>query len=352
MSSTEVVQKCKNCGGNLIFNPSKDGLVCKRCGTFQAVTGTVTSEKSFQELLNNAPVWQKDTTVLRCEHCGAKTIVSKFDLVAKCDYCGAANLVKTKESPGLCPDTIVLFGLNHAEAYQQATDWLAKKIFAPAQFKKQLKERQLTGVYYPVFTFDANVTAKYTGTLVQTNSTTISVNGEETTQTQTTRRAVANVVTQVFDDCLVLANDEISPKILKQLQDFDTNHGQTFQQSYLAGFNVCQASKDPHACWEEAKKLMEQEIRRKINARYTGASTTLENLRLNLDFTNITYKYSLLPIYVGKIEYKGTQYPLYLNGQTGKVYGKTPKSWLKMLLTFAGLGIAFFCAGIFLAMFF
>lgn len=350
-TSTKVVQKCKACGGDLIFNPSKGGLVCKRCGNFQLVTGTMTNEKSFLELLHNAPTWQKDTAVLRCENCGAKTVVSKYDLVARCEYCGTANVVKVKETPGLRPDTIVLFGLSHDEARKQVVTWLSKRLFLPSQFKKQLKERQLNGVYYPVFTFDANVLAKYTGTLVQTNTMTVKFGDEETTRTQTIRRAVADISVQVFDDCLVLANEEITPEVLRKIQNFDTNHGQAFQQSYLAGFTVCQATKEPQECWEEAKKIMEHSIREKIYARYRGENTTLENLRVELDFTSITYKYTLLPIYVGQVDYKNKKYPLYLNGQTGKVYGKTPKSWWKILLSFGVLGAAFFGLGIFLAMF-
>ena len=352
LTSTKVAQKCKNCGGDLIFNPSKSGLVCKLCGNFVPVSGTITSEKSFQDLLKNAPTWQKDTAVLRCEHCGAKSVVSKFDLVAKCDYCGAANMVKTKETPGLCPDTVVLFGLNKAEAWQKVNAWLSKRFFVPSQFKHQLKNRQLNGIYYPAFTFDANVTTRYNGVLVQTNTTTVMVDGKETTQTQTVRRTISDVDTHIFDDVLVLANDEITPKVLAQLQPFDANHGQVFQQSYLSGFSVCQASLDAQMCWNEAKKVMENTIRNKINTRYGGDGIALEGLNLDLDITNVTYKYVLLPIYVGHTEYKGTKYPLYLNGQTGKICAKTPKSWWKMLLTFAAMGLAAFGFGIILAMLF
>lgn len=352
-NSTKVVQKCRTCGGDLIFNPSQNGLVCKRCGNFQSINGTMTAEKTFQTLLDSAPTWQKDAVVLRCEHCGAKSVVSKFDLVAKCDYCGASNLVKTEDRPGLRPDTIVLFNMNRAEADKQVANWLSKRLFTPSQFKHQLKNRELKGVYYPAFTFDANVTARYTGTLVQTNSYTVTVDGKETTRTETSRNSIADVDTQTFDDVLILAHEqEINPQILKKIQPFDTNHGQAFQQTYLAGFTVCQATKEPQDCWAEAKLTMEQAIRNKISSRYIGESTTFENLHLDLDFTNITYKYVLLPLYIGHVEYKGTKYPLYMNGQTGKICGKTPKSFWKILFTCLTGGALAFGLGIVLAMLF
>ena len=62
------------------------------------------------------------------------------------------------------------------------------------------------------------------------------------------------------------------------------------------------------------------------------------------------YKYVLLPVYVGNTEYKNKKYELLINGQTGKVYGKAPKSPWKVFRFFAS---AFLLVGaaIVLAMF-
>ena len=348
----QVTQKCKNCGGNMYYNPTKGGLLCQRCNNFVAVEGTATSEKSFQDILKSAPSWQKDTIVFRCEHCGAKIVAAKFDLVTKCDYCGETNMVKTQESSGSRPDTVILFELNREEATGKVNDWLSKRIFAPSEFKQIAKNRELTCVYCPAFTFDANVVTRYSAVLVQSNTTTVTVDGKAITRTQTSKRGINDLDTRTFDDILILANDEITPNFLEQIKPFNTNEGKVFQQSYLSGFTVGNASKDAQKCWNEAKKTMEDAVRAKLMARYCRNGTTLEDLQLESNFTNITYKYVLLPIYIGSTKYKGVQYPLYLNGQTGKLYGKTPKSWWKILLTCAGMGILAFVFGIFLAMIF
>lgn len=348
---TKVVQKCNTCGGNLFYSPSKNGLVCRSCGNFVSVTGTVTTEKSFQDLLKKAPKWQKGTTVVQCEHCGAKSVVSKFDLVAKCDYCGVADLVKTEEVLGLCPDTVVPFNVGRIDAFKRVNNWLSKRFFVPSDFRRLLRVRQLNGIYYPAFTFDVNVATQYHGTLVKTTSATVMIDGKETTQTHTVRHLISGVDEDAFDDVLIWANDEITPQILNRLQVFDTNHGQTFKQSYLAGYSVCSSAKEPQKCWNEAKNVIENKIQRKITARYTDGNCSVENLQLSLDYTNITYKHVLLPFYVGHVEYKGAQYPLYMNGQNGKIYGKTPKSWWKILLTGATMGLLALGFGIFLAMF-
>ena len=346
--TTSVTQKCKHCGGSLIFDPTKQTLVCNQCGNIVPVTGTPTTEKSFQALLINAPTWQKDAVVYQCDHCGAKSVVSKFDLVAKCDYCGAANMLKTSEMPGMRPDTIVPFRLSQADACSQVRNWLSKRWFVPHKFKHKLEIRQLSGVYYPAFTFDARVVARYTGVEVLTETVTNIVDGKEVSQEQTIRRRIGGVESHIFDDLLVLANEEMTTQMFSAIQPFDTNKGQVFQQSYLSGFTVSQASKEAIPCWEESRKSMDSVIRDKITTKYRN---TIENLQVEMGITDVTYKYVLLPVYVGHTEYKGTKYQLFVNGQTGKVSGKTPKSWWKIVSLLAGMGLVAVGVGIMLAVF-
>lgn len=348
MKTTRIDKICPTCGGSLIFNPTQKTLVCKKCGVTLPVIGNKSTEKSFQSLLLRAPLWQKDTTVYCCEHCGAKSIISKFDIMAQCDYCGTASLTKTDEIPGVRPDTVVVFRLSQDDAEHQMHVWLSKRFFVPNQFKSLLAARQLRGVYFPAFTFDAQSCTKYTGVEVNTKTVTITVDEKSITETQTVHHPISGIDFHIFDDLLVLANDKITRGILTAIQPFDTNQGQVFQQAYLAGFTVCQASKEPQTCWEEAKKSMESVIRDKINTKYRD--TTIENLQLDMEITAITYKYVLLPIYVGHTEYKGVKYPLFINGQTGKVYGKTPKSHWKIFSFFASFALLAFGVGIVLAM--
>lgn len=344
---TKVTQKCSTCGGELIFSPTKQTLVCRQCGVVVPVTGITATEKSLQALLMKAPTWQKDTAVYQCEHCGAKSVVTKFDLIAKCDYCGAESMVKTQELPGVRPDTVVTFNVSRRDARNRVRAWLSKRHFVPNQFKQIAEEQQLHGIYFPAFTFDAKVSTRYTGVELYTKTFTLTVDGKEISQERTIRRPFGGYDSHDFDDLLVLANEEIEPKILQAIQPFDTDQGQVFQQSYLAGFTVCGASKEPIPCWEEAKKSMESVICNKITTKYSN--NKIQDLQLDLGITDVTYKYVLLPIYVGHTEYKGTHYKLFINGQTGKIHGKTPKSGWKVFSFFASLGLLALGIGIVLA---
>jgi len=349
MKTTTVTQKCNNCNGDLIFDASKKALVCQKCGNSIIIYNNITNiEKSFQNLLLNAPAWQKEASVYCCEQCGAKSVITKHDFSIVCDYCGAKNVNKTKEIPGLRPDTVCLFSLNPEEAQHKIKEWLSKRFFMPNSFKRMIKNRKLSGVYFPAFTFDARVSTKYNATGVSYKTFTMMVDGKQTTHNQVLRRYVDGVDEHVFDDVVVLANEEIDPKIIKKLQPFDTQHGQVYKQEYLAGFHVAQSSKEPMQCWEEAKGMISSIIRDKIISKYSGLR--LEDLKMEVNITNIMYKYVLLPIFVGHTEYKGKRYELFLNGQNGKIYGKTPKSGWKVFRFFA-LSFMAVGAAIVLAMF-
>jgi hypothetical protein len=45
----------------------------------------------------------------------------------------------------------------------------------------------------------------------------------------------------------------------------------------------------------------------------------------------MTFKHVLLPVWIGRYRYKGQEYKIMVNGQTGVVAGDKPKDTLKLL---------------------
>ena len=334
MKTTTVTQKCKKCDGELIYDSANKALVCQKCGDRTAVYNHVTNlESSFQDLLLRAPMWQKEASVYCCEQCGAKSVITKHDFNVVCDYCGAKSVSRTNEIPGLRPDTVALFNLTPDDAQLKVKEWLSNRYFVPSDFIHTLKKRKLSGVYIPAFTFDARVSTKYSAIGVVTKTLSTTVNGKQTSQSHVIQRPVSGVDERMFDDLVVLANQDIAPDVLKKLEPFDTQHGQVFKQEYVTGYKVSQSSREPMECWQQAKDTISGIVRDKIIAKYSGIR--LHDLKLEVNITDIFYKYILLPVYVGNTEYKGKRYELLVNGQNGKVYGKAPKSRWKIFRFFA-----------------
>ena len=78
-----------------------------------------------------------------------------------------------------------------------------------------------------------------------------------------------------------------------------------------------------------AKQRIKGWVRTAILARYDY--DVIDYLNVNTSCENITYKYLLLPVYVGATRWKKKVYNFFVNGRNGKVAGKMPLSPLKIL---------------------
>jgi hypothetical protein len=145
-----------------------------------------------------------------------------------------------------------------------------------------------------------------------------------------------------------LSTDRHDSKILNALAPFETANNKAYKPEYVAGFAAERYTLGLKDGWETAKKS----ITKKINSGVSGKilrehnADHVSDLKIKSTFNSITYKYLMLPIWVSSFQYKGKVYQFMVNGQTGKVYGKTPVSAGKVILVIVLclLALAAFCA--------
>jgi hypothetical protein len=65
----------------------------------------------------------------------------------------------------------------------------------------------------------------------------------------------------------------------------------------------------------------------------------VSSVRFSTLYSNITYKYILVPVWISSFKFKNKVYQFVVNGQTGKVGGKAPVSAFRVILAVL-LGIA------------
>jgi hypothetical protein len=128
------------------------------------------------------------------------------------------------------------------------------------------------------------------------------------------------------------------------MRPFNTNDSKEYSTDFLHGYQAQSNDKTGEECWSVAKSIANAEVRSRILRRYSY--DIVDYLNVNTAFTNVTYKYLLLPVYVGNCNWKKKLYNFFVNGKNGKVTGKTPLSPLKISIAVL-LGIAVF-AGLFL----
>ncbi len=113
--------KCKNCGGNLKFNPKFQSLICENCKSSYAINcdGEIkyhdlnqVKQKESEEYRE----YKQQNKVFKCSNCGANVVLNKLEIAKTCPYCGTALVVSKDSSIGLKPDAIIPFAFDERDA--------------------------------------------------------------------------------------------------------------------------------------------------------------------------------------------------------------------------------------------
>lgn len=144
-----------------------------------------------------------------------------------------------------------------------------------------------------------------------------------------------SVLKEFINDELVLASKNHDMSMLKKLEPFDTENNKAYKPEYIAGFVAERYSLGLKDAWKTAMVSIKEKLNRHIsdNIRSKQHADRVRNLHVGTDYSNITYKYLLLPIWVSNFKYNDKVYQFMVNGQTGKVSGKTPLSIPKIIIT-------------------
>ena len=332
------VTKCPACGANMVYSSERGMLYCEHCGTEKAIEADRSEEIAFEHLLANNHDWAQESYVFRCENCGARGVVPTGEITTTCPYCGTSNIVQDDELPTIRPNALVPFAVGKDQARTNVKKWARKRLFAPRKFRKGARPEDLNGVYNPAFTFDAHALGTYRAVLGKYYYTTRRVNGKTVSERHIRYFTVSGQYANNFDDVLVQASELITQKMLNKLQPFDTNDSREYKSEYLSGFIANQNSKNGLACWEEAKWTIHNRLKAMILRLYTY--DVVRSFNMNVQCSNITYKYILLPVYVGHCGFRKKIYNFFVNGLNGKVAGKAPVSPLKVtILTAVCIGV-------------
>lgn len=322
------VTKCPACGANMVYDSVRGKLYCEHCDTVVEVRARTSEEQDFERLLSRTDEWGAETHVFRCENCGAQEVLADGEIAKKCPFCGTTNIVRTDELPGLRPNGVVPFSIAKDDAIRRVRRWARKKLFAPRRFRKEADPENVNGMYMPAFSFDTSADAWYSGVLGKYHYRTKRVNGRTVQERYLVTFPIRGNYSMFFDDILIQASDKIGQKSLNALQPFDTNESKEYRKEYLSGYTAGQYSKDGLACWEEAKGVIHGRLRSAILAGYHY--DTIVSFNLDFHCRNTTYKYLLLPVYVGHCSWKKKLYHFFVSGHNGKVTGKAPVSPLKV----------------------
>lgn len=331
--------KCDGCGANMEFDPKTQQLVCRHCGKTEKL------EKQFDvhevDLLTGLDAceqWDRETVVFRCENCGAKVLLERGQTARCCPFCGTAHVVEAKEQAGIKPTALLPFAFDRDIAVLRCKEWAKKGWLSPRKFRKSMSPDNINGVYTPCFTFDSHTFSRYEGRIGKTHTRTVGSGKNRRTETYIVWRHISGTYDNFFDDIVVTAGNMMSQKNMDALQPYDTNNGCKFEEDYMLGFMAYRYERGLQELWGDARDIMDQKLRAMILSQYSYDH--IDYLNVSTDHDSVTYKYVMLPVWVGNYTYGKKLFNFYVNGTTGKVTGKRPYSpWKILILTIVGIAL-------------
>lgn len=332
---------CKSCGSEMIYEASKEMLVCKHCGNTRALpkASDMVVEQDFREgiSMNNLDYgFAIETKTFHCNSCGANTAVEPDTVKFNCPFCGSENVnEEAHASKAVRPSGILPFKVDKKAATEKFKAWIKKGLFAPSSLKKIARLDNMRGVYIPFWTYDADTRSNWTAEAgyhyYVTESYTDSNGQSKTRQVRKTRWVPANgYYEHWFNDVLVIGSTGIKQKRVEKIYPFELDGTVNFDPRYILGFDSEVYQLDVEAGFQVADDIMDDKIRKECAKRVPG--DTHRNLRVYTNKSDITFKHLLLPVWVAGYTFKDKVFQYIVNGQTGKDWGKKPVSFWKILI--------------------
>ncbi len=352
---------CPACGAEATWNPAKHALVCGYCGAespaeLETTPGgdSVIKEHDLVTALRSNDAkrgWQTERVQVLCQSCRAISVFEPSRIAQRCDFCGSAALVPYQEAKeAFSPESLLAFKVSEVQVRETIRQWYGSRWFAPNALGTKAMTDQLHGVYLPYWTFDASVSADWQAEsgyhYYETEYYTDSNGNRQSRQVQRTRwEWSAGHVDHFFDDELVCASKGVDHDLIREVGSFPTKELVPYQAGFLAGWVVERYQLDLLAAAKHSRETMSGTLNTLCARRVPG--DTHRNLSVSANWFGQTFKHVLLPVWLLTYQHHGTTYNVLINGYTGDIAGRYPKSWIKILLlvlailAFAGLVVFF-----------
>jgi LSD1 subclass zinc finger protein len=345
-TGTMAAQKCSNCAAALVYAPGTTVLRCEYCGAenhIEAAGPVTTEEIDYEKFLSETNLSadrQYQAHTVACSACGAQTTLKPNLTSDQCPFCDTPLVIKNALTATVIkPSYMLPFKIDRKKAWEAFRAWIKKLWFAPTALKRYAETvEKLSGLYIPYWTYDSQTSSSYSGAR-GTNHTehyTAVENGRRVNKSRTTIRwtSVSGLVSNAFDDVLVMASTSLPEKYAAKLEPWDLSNLGAFNESFLSGFRTETYQVGVRQGFEKAKGIMDTRIREAIRHDIGGDHQRIN--AVNTAYSDISFKHILLPIWISAYRFQDKVFRFMINGRTGEVQGERPWSWVKIALAILG----------------
>ena len=336
---------CPKCGGRMNFDAASGMLSCPFCGHTMPIPGAVETVQehdlleALQDTSGKATGYGTEVKSINCKNCGATVNVPPNVTSTSCPFCGSNQVIEQKPDPNMIqPESVVPFAVDEAKANRLFRDWLGRGWFHPNDLRALGGGQKLRGVYLPFWTFDAHAESDWRAEsgdyYYETEWVTVTRDDKQVREQQQVRKVrwypSSGHHADNYDDVLVYATKSINVRILQRIYSYDTKKLLPYKPDFLAGWGAESYQIPLAEAWPLGRDIIYSGEHRKCDAQVPG--DTHRDLRVSTQLSNLTYKHVLLPVWLASYRYNNKAYQFMINGQSGKVQGEKPISWIKVAI--------------------
>jgi len=348
---------CDQCGGAMELNPQRGILSCRFCGAEKQiqVQAQVLDQLVFDQYAAHThvphEVANKRVANSRCDGCGAEVSLPAHITFDFCPFCHTqiANMLQTS-APMLAPIGILPFQVEKKQALANFHEWIKKLKFIPPELKDIVRHDVLEGIYLPYWVYETRVTTYYRAQKAYGEGVSKGKIGRAANTLETIldlasgpdlldilvgdagdsgpeiywvdKRGELNLF---FNDVAVCASDRLPLEICEHVQPSDLSQLRAFDISMLSGFKAERYQMNAIDGLNRGKQIIGAEMYRRVEKDIGGEMVRIEEV--NTEYGPVTFKHVLLPLWFVEFEFKHKRYHVYVNAQTGEVFGDAPITW-------------------------
>lgn len=330
---------CQSCGADMVFNPKVGKLACPYCDAQKTIATNLADivERDFESFLRpeaeRLQPLAKDAMQVSCDSCGATVTFIPPETATSCDFCAAKIVAQPKVAdPLVAPEGVLPFSVPNKDAVISLKKWTASRWFAPNALKTMARHNKAESIYLPYWTFDAMTETFYQGQRGEDYQETeyyedSDGNQQSRSVTHTNWYQTSGNVSRHFDDVPVPATTSVLPKYIGKL-NWDFGELASYDPAYLSGHKAQTYQVSLEEGFEKFKAFADGIIHRDCEQDIGGDRQVVDSK--NTDYSDVTFKHILVPVYAGAYRFNNQVYQIIVNGRTGEVQGERPYSKLKI----------------------
>lgn len=309
-----MIFKCRNCGGNVVYEPDKRKMICPHCESEESQVKT------------------EGRNTGTCPSCGAPLEKGEYGSAGPCPSCGNYLIYDERVSGNYQPDLILPFKISRQRAKEILRQEFGARIFSPSSFLSEAALRSMEGIYVPFWMYDYDADVLYQGEGVKIKTW----RSGDTQYTETSHYLVERELGIAFDKIPVDASIAMDDAVMDMMEPYNYSVLEPFEEKYISGFTAEVYNQSSEQLKERAESRARQDAQVLLNETLGGYhSIRTKNSRTSLNQKQAMY--ALMPVWLYEYRYRNKNYRFYVNGQTGKVIGATPVSAEKTV--FYGISI-------------